>query len=99
MTGEITLRGQVLPVGGIKEKVLAAHRGGIRRIIIPYRNQKDLVEIPKNVLDEIEFVFAKRIEDVVRGCFSDGVKMVGPAPKDNSADREPPVAGTMYAKM
>ena len=65
MTGEVTLRGLVLPVGGIKEKVLAAHRGGIKRIIMPARNEKDLVDIPKNVRDEIEFLFAKRVEDVL----------------------------------
>ncbi|TPX50858.1 hypothetical protein SeLEV6574_g00652 [Synchytrium endobioticum] len=82
MTGEVTLSGQVLPVGGIKEKVLAAHRGGIRHIIIPYRNKKDLAEIPKNVLEETEFVFAKRIEDVIRGCFADGVKMALDAPSN-----------------
>lgn len=65
MTGEVTLRGLVLPVGGIKEKVLAAHRGGIKRIIMPARNEKDLVDIPKNVRNEIEFLFAKRVEDVL----------------------------------
>ncbi|KAI9031161.1 Lon protease C-terminal proteolytic domain-containing protein [Hyaloraphidium curvatum] len=73
MTGEITLRGQVLPVGGIKEKVLAGHRGGIRRIILPFRNKKDLTEIPNNVKDEIEFVFAKSIADVVRAAFDDAM--------------------------
>jgi ATP-dependent Lon protease len=75
MTGEITLRGQVLPVGGIKEKVLAGHRGGIRRIILPFRNKKDLTEIPQNVRDEMEFVFAKQITDVVRAAFDDGPAM------------------------
>jgi ATP-dependent Lon protease len=65
MTGEVTLRGLVLPVGGIKEKVLAAHRGGIKRIILPARNEKDLADIPKNVRDEIEFLFAKRVDEVL----------------------------------
>ncbi|KAI8852518.1 Lon protease C-terminal proteolytic domain-containing protein [Chytridium lagenaria] len=72
MTGEITLRGQVLPVGGIKEKVLAAHRGGIKRIIMPHRNQKDLNEIPANVMKEIEFCFAKTALDVLQMAFDDG---------------------------
>ncbi|TPX36116.1 hypothetical protein SmJEL517_g01597 [Synchytrium microbalum] len=94
MTGEITLRGQVLPVGGIKEKVLAAHRGGIRRIIMPYRNAKDLVDVPKNVQDEIEFIFAKRVDDVLRAAFADGVKLVGAAPP---ADGITPVFGTLHA--
>ena len=53
MTGEVTLRRLVLPVGGIKEKVLDAHRGGIKRIIMPARNEKDLADIPKNVRDEV----------------------------------------------
>ena len=69
MTGEITLRGLVLPVGGIKEKVLAAHRSGIRRVILPYRNQKNLVDVPANVRDQIEFVLARRITDVLQAAF------------------------------
>jgi ATP-dependent Lon protease len=72
MTGEVTLRGLVLPVGGIKEKVLAAHRGGIRRIIMPARCEKDLVDIPKNVRDEIEFLFAKRVDEVLEWALEGG---------------------------
>ncbi|TDI47169.1 MAG: endopeptidase La [Acidobacteria bacterium] len=64
MTGEITLRGKVLPVGGVKEKVLAAHRAGIRLVILPRRNRKDLDEIPEDVRQHLEFVFADVIEDV-----------------------------------
>ncbi|TCJ16138.1 endopeptidase La [Rubrobacter taiwanensis] len=66
MTGEITLRGRVLPVGGIKEKVLAAHRAGVRTVILPEENRKDLVKIPENVRDELEFVFAERISDATK---------------------------------
>jgi ATP-dependent Lon protease len=65
MTGEITLTGLVLPVGGIKEKVLAARRVGIKRVILPRENQKDLSELPDPVVKEIEFIFADKIEDVL----------------------------------
>jgi ATP-dependent Lon protease len=65
MTGEITLRGLVLPVGGIKEKVLAAHRAGIKRVIMPARNEKDLQDIPANVRKEMEFLFAKSVDQVL----------------------------------
>lgn len=66
MTGEITLRGQVLPIGGLKEKLLAAHRGGIKHVIIPDENQKDLVDIPENVLKKIEIHPVKNIEQVLQ---------------------------------
>ncbi len=66
MTGEITLRGQVLPVGGIKEKVLAAHRAGIKTIVLPKENQKDLEDIPKKVQKEITFHFVDRMLDVLK---------------------------------
>ena len=65
MTGEITLTGLVLPVGGIKEKVLAAHRAGMRRVILPAENRKDLAEIPEEVRKEITFHFAEKIDDVL----------------------------------
>lgn len=66
MTGEISLRGAVLPVGGIKEKVLAGHRAGIKRIILPQDNQKDLDDIPKEVKKEIEFILVESVEDVLK---------------------------------
>jgi ATP-dependent Lon protease len=65
MTGEITLRGAVLPVGGIREKVLAAHRAGIRRVMIPRRNEADLEDVPADLRDEIEFVLLDRVEQAV----------------------------------
>jgi ATP-dependent Lon protease len=65
MTGEITLRGRVLPVGGIKEKVLAAHRAGIRIIVLPKKNEKDLVEIPKTARRELKFVFVEQMDEVL----------------------------------
>ena len=66
MTGEITLRGQVLPVGGIKEKMLAAHRAGIKAVILPQENQKDLEELPENVRKQITFHFVDKMLDVVK---------------------------------
>jgi ATP-dependent Lon protease len=66
MTGEITLRGQVLPVGGIKEKVLAAHRAGIKTIILPEWNEKDLEDIPQKVRDAIQFHFTGSMFDVLK---------------------------------
>jgi ATP-dependent Lon protease len=68
MTGEITLRGLVLPIGGVKEKVLAAHRAGIRTVILPERNRKDLVDIPKDVRDRMHFVFAERVDQVLQNA-------------------------------
>jgi ATP-dependent Lon protease len=65
MTGEITLRGEVLPIGGLKEKLLAAHRGGIKTVLIPDENQKDLVEIPDNIKGGLEIKAVKWIEEVL----------------------------------
>ena len=65
MTGEITLRGQVLPVGGIKEKVMAAHRFGLKTVYLPVRNEADLDDLPEDVLKDVKFIFARKIEDVL----------------------------------
>jgi len=65
MTGEITLRGRVLPVGGIREKVLASHRAGLKKVIFPERNEKDLEDIPKDVLKEIELITVKHMDEVL----------------------------------
>jgi ATP-dependent Lon protease len=65
MTGEITLRGEVLPIGGLKEKLLAAHRGGISTVLIPHENEKDLVEIPKNIKDKLNILPVKWIDQVL----------------------------------
>ncbi len=66
MTGEITLRGEVLPIGGLKEKLLAAHRGGITTVLIPQENQKDLADIPRNVKDHLEILPVKWIDEVLQ---------------------------------
>ena len=66
MTGEITLRGLVLPIGGLKEKLLAAHRAGIKKVLIPVENKKDLIEVPKTILDTIEIIPVKNVEEVLK---------------------------------
>lgn len=88
MTGEVTLRGMVLPVGGIKEKVIAAHRAGIKRVIMPARNEKDLIEIPKNVKDEIKFIFAKTVDNVLTAALKGG----HPVPKSVTSATVQPMA-------
>jgi ATP-dependent Lon protease len=87
MTGEITLRGQVLPVGSIKEKVLAAHRAGLKIVILPKQNAKDLDEVPEEVRKSLKFVLAERVDDVFEAALvPDGRKRDG-APKRGSKTR------------
>ncbi len=78
MTGEITLRGRVLPVGGVKEKVLAAHRAGLKTIILPKKNDKDLIDVPANAKRDLRFVFAEQIDQVL-------AEALLPAPKSRAA--------------
>jgi ATP-dependent Lon protease len=85
MTGEITLRGNVLPVGGIKEKVLAAQRAGVKKMIMPAANKKDLYEIPKKVIREIEFIFVEDVKEVFSNAM---VRPFGKAPKPGGAKRK-----------
>ena len=66
MTGEITLRGKVLPIGGLKEKILAAHRSGLKTIIVPRENEKDLADIPKNVLDALTVHMVESMDEVLK---------------------------------
>lgn len=80
MTGEITLRGRILPIGGVKEKVLAAHRAGIRVVILPEENRRDLDEIPQQVLNEIEFRFVRHMDEVLEIALLNGQQQPSPSP-------------------
>jgi ATP-dependent Lon protease len=82
MTGEISLRGLVLPVGGIKEKVVAAHAAGIRRVMLPARNRKDFDDIPEEVRNQIEFIWLERVEEAVAAALD-------PAGAEKSAEALP----------
>ena len=79
MTGEITLRGKVLPIGGVKEKVLAAHRAGLKNIIVPKDNEKDLADIPKNVLDTLGIYLVDHMDEVLKVALVDPVAGIATA--------------------
>jgi len=84
MTGEITLRGLVLPVGGIKEKFLAAHRAGIKRVLMPERNRKDVIDIPENLRNEIEIIYIKRMDELLPMVLTEMPTLVGEMLGSNS---------------
>jgi ATP-dependent Lon protease len=86
MTGEITLRGEVLAIGGLKEKLLAAHRGGIKTVLIPEENVKDLAEIPDNVKNKLEIVPVKWIDRVLEVAL---VREPQPLPEEEAASSAP----------
>ena len=76
MTGEITLRGLVLPIGGLKEKLLAAHRAGIKKVLIPVENKKDLIEVPKTILNSMEIITVKNVDEVLKVALTKPLKRV-----------------------
>ena len=76
MTGEITLRGLVLPIGGLKEKLLAAHRAGIKKVLIPVENKKDLIEVPKTILESMEIITVKNVDEVLKIALTKPLKRV-----------------------
>jgi ATP-dependent Lon protease len=76
MTGEVTLTGQVIPVGGLKEKLLAAHRAGIKKVLIPRDNEKDLAEIPKKIIDEVEIILVSCVDEVLKNALLKELKPV-----------------------
>ena len=82
MTGEITLRGRVLPIGGLKEKLLAAHRGNIKSVIIPKDNEKDLADVPANVLKALEIIFVEHMDDVLK------VALIAPEGNEGNVEEE-----------
>ena len=86
MTGEISLRGNVMPVGGVKEKLLAAHRAGIKRVILPERNLKDLVDVPQEIKDEMEIFGAKRMDEVLHHALTKVPEGLEPLPEDSAKD-------------
>ena len=88
MTGEITLRGEVLPIGGLKEKLLAAHRGGIKTVLIPDENVKDLADIPDNIKNQLEIVPVKWIDQVLERALERQPEALKPAEVPGS-----PIAG------
>jgi ATP-dependent Lon protease len=83
MTGEITLRGKVLPIGGVKEKVLGAHRAGMKTILLPRDNEKDLADIPKNVLDTLDIYLVDTMDEVLKVALAGPLpSMAAPAPAE-----------------
>ncbi len=90
MTGEITLRGLVLPIGGLKEKLLAAHRAGINKVLIPQENKKDLAEVPKTVLDSIEIIPVKNVDEVLKVALTKPLKRVEWVEVDQISNKNKP---------
>ena len=88
MTGEITLRGLVLPIGGLKEKLLAAHRAGIKKVLIPMENKKDLIEVPKTVLDSVEIIPVKNVDEVLKVALTKQLKRVEWVEVDQISNKE-----------
>jgi ATP-dependent Lon protease len=93
MTGEITLRGKVLPIGGVKEKLLAAHRAGVTSLILPKDNEKDLADIPKNVLDVMKVYLVETMDEVLKTALAGPLPTVPPTPE---AEIETPELGTRH---
>ena len=85
MTGEITIKGAVLPVGGIKEKVLAAHRSGVKEVVLPKRNEKNLVDVPEEIRKKIDFRFVDAAGEMLEVAFEKSGRRRGAASKSPSA--------------
>jgi ATP-dependent Lon protease len=98
MTGEITLRGRVLPIGGLKEKVMAAHRAGLKTMILPKKNQKDMVEIPRKVLDDLNCILVEHMDEVVEKALRPATRKKKPASKKHVVRSKKPVAPSRQRK-
>lgn len=94
MTGEITLRGRILPVGGVREKVLAAHRAGITTILLPTKNQKDLIEVPAPVLEQLRIVFVEHMDEVLKEALA-GEAIYAKKPKETPPRHPRPTKNKM----
>jgi ATP-dependent Lon protease len=88
MTGEITLRGRVLPVGGVREKVLAGHRAGLKTVLLPEKNLKDLVEVPRKVRDDLKIIPIRHMDQVLEIALAEKPSVEPPKPR-----RKPEEAG------
>jgi ATP-dependent Lon protease len=84
MTGEVTLRGRALEIGGVKEKVIAAHRAGLKTIILPKDNKKDLEDVPKEVLNDLQFKFVEQVDDVLKIALTKPLSKAKPVKAEKS---------------
>ena len=94
MTGEITLRGNVLPIGGVKEKVLAARRARVSKVILPHLNRRDMDEVPKELFGEMQFVFVENVREVFREALKEKAAQA-PTPARERPPRLPQVAAPL----
>jgi ATP-dependent Lon protease len=88
MTGEITLRGRVLPVGGLREKITAAHRAGLKVVIIPQRNVKDLVELPKRVREDLKIIPVQHMDEVIEIAMAPQPVVAPPRPRRRAEEAQ-----------
>lgn len=93
MTGEVTLRGRVLPIGGLKEKLLAALRGGIKTVLIPQENEKDLSEIPVNITENLDIIPVSHVDEVLARALSAPLEAISWSEEDDLASQPVPTQG------